>query len=241
MSSIILPHRRKAFQPAGGPTPIIRFLNDEGSGTTAEDDISAETLTLGANTTWFTTGYTALDFDNTTTAGMVSTDGQFTAMDDLTSAVTVFARVSIDASFGFQNRIAFEYGGQASDRCLTLGFRKFRHTGSLNLQAQWLVDAGGTAVNYQPQTSDPGIAVDEEFTIIGIYDDPTMEVFVNNVSIGSQSHSAGGNVTAPTNKFLVEGARISTTTPTLQNQFNGTIRDLQIFDFALDSSERASL
>ena len=241
MTSIILPHRRKAFQPAGGTyvgvQPDIGVICNDGSGTAVAVELpgGASDLTADADE-WLTipTRYNCNEAQSIET-----TAGQFNSiLDNLTDQLTIFCRCSHPSSWNVSSRTIAQYGPSAGAH-LPLAFRFEVDKNNTNGQYRMALDytiatSTGTVLAQVDYGAD---AQSGEHSVAMVYDGTDVQFYLDGSTHGSaQSLTGDFDSPASAGKILVLGSQL--TGALMHTGFwDGGIRDWRLALTALSAAE----
>lgn len=168
------------------PSPVAYWSFDEGTGTTAADSVSGNTLTLRNGATWSASGIrgAALSLDGVSGRA----DAPNSAVLNITgSVISVEAWVNLQDQGTWQQLVA----KVSAVGALTSPYYSWHLYGASVSSTQWrpqfqLVNSGGTSVNV---SSSIAVNYGEWVHVVGVYDGSTESLYVNGSLQGSAAQS----------------------------------------------------
>jgi len=216
-----------AAYAASGSGVIAEYTFNDGAGNSVHDGAGwGRDGTLNGDARWVGAGKwgSAISFDGA--GDYVSIDAEPSG--PLTSDYfSVMAWVWLDATPTKVKHIVSKYSTNASE-----GFRMFV-TPAGTLKAEMF------SATHHLYNSDPSPLTPGQWNHVGMtFDGRTMRMYVNAVEVGARSN-IGQSALANSSMPLIIGS--SSTPPTNNNDFNGDIDELRIYDHALTATEIADI
>jgi len=236
--SIIVPHRRKAFQPAGGDASLILHLPiDEGSGSTTTDAIEAVNWTLGSGASWSGAGILLDGSNNGYFENAANSHAGLAALD---TAFTVFYRVMPTITAGSPPYYHVSYGDAWHAPTFYIDHKVVDADFNSITVSSWVNGTVDTRA-WTGSTADFNYGANHTFAYC--WDGTEHYTVVDGTELARWTHNGSGNLSQPgtSRRWLTLGAARTFDAIGDSVQANTRIDEVMIFNVAKTAAEIAAL